>query len=76
MSDAVTVMTKVRFKPFNVPNFASIQVGPRPKQEGISPLPSIPIAELDAEVLDALAGRWLDNLYAAVGRASPFAQCK
>lgn len=70
----VTVITKVDYKPFTVPSFARLEMPPRPKQDGIQELPGIPLRELEPHVLDALAGRWLDNLYASVERASPWAK--
>jgi hypothetical protein len=72
MSDAVEVRTKVSFKPWPVPTEAGIDLGPGLKQDGIKPLPTIPLAELGDEVVDALVLRWLDNLYANRGQASPF----
>lgn len=71
--DTVEVKTGVRFRTLDVPRFAYLDVPPMPKQDGVQPLPRFPLADLAPEVIDALAARWLDNLYASVNRASPFA---
>lgn len=62
----VEVKTTVRFQPFEVPEYAQILVDDDTDTYGVK------LAELDANALDALAGRWLDNLFASVNRASPF----
>lgn len=72
MTDIIEVKTTVRFKPWIVPDYANLDVGVRPRQEGFKPSEGIPVGELDPEVLDALAQRWLDNLYASVKRRPPF----
>ena len=72
MSDTVTVRTEMKFKAWVVPKFAALDMPPLPKQEGIHPLPSFPIEELDPAVLDALAQQWLDHLYACCNREPPF----
>jgi hypothetical protein len=76
MTDAIEVKTTVRFQPFNVPNYARIVMPTAPRQEGFKETPAIPIEDLEPDVLDALAARWLDNLYAAAKRPSPFAIAK
>jgi hypothetical protein len=70
--DAVIVTTKIGFRPFDVPAFAYMDVPAQPRQEGFSANPRLPLTELDDDVLDALAKRWLDNLFASVSRPSPF----
>jgi hypothetical protein len=65
--DTVTVETSVRFKPLGVPNYA---VFANPENDG--GIYSIPLADLGDEAVDALVERWLDNLYAKRGQASPF----
>jgi hypothetical protein len=72
MSHAIELKARVRFRPWMVPVCAIVEIGPQPRQEGIKNLPSIPVEELDEEVVDALARRWLDNLYASRKEGSPF----
>jgi hypothetical protein len=65
---SVEVKTTLRLRPFEVPDTVRIMLDTEETPDD----PSIPIEELDREALDALAGRWLDNLYASVNRPSPF----
>lgn len=72
MADDVTTTMGMTFRAFTVPNFVSLSMPARPKQEGMHPLPSLAIQDLSPDALDALAARWLDNLYASCKRPSPF----
>jgi hypothetical protein len=60
---------EMKLKPWQTPNFASIEAPPRPKGEGFTELPSIPITELSAAALSALAEEWLTSLYQKAGKA-------
>jgi hypothetical protein len=64
----VEVKTTLRLRPFDVPDATRIIIHDDEQPDD----PLIPIAELDREALDALAERWLDNLFASVKRPSPF----
>lgn len=64
--------TTVNLKPWPVPDHATVELPPQPKQAGMQALPTIPLGELDPDALDNLAQEWLDNLYANVKRRSPF----
>jgi len=68
----VEVSTKMRFKPFPVPNTVALEMPPGLRQDGFKTGPTFKLDEVDPQVLDALAERWLDNLYASVGKPSPF----
>jgi hypothetical protein len=72
MADTVEIKTKVSFRAWPVPDSASLDVPPGLKQEGMKPVPTFPLTELDDEVVDALAQRWLDNLYANRAQDAPF----
>ena len=61
-----TIETKL--KPFNVPNFAVVDEGVRPRQEGFKEARSIPIGDLPAETLRAMAKEWLVALYDKAGK--------
>lgn len=71
MSDTVTVTAEVKFKRWQTPNFATRDTPPRPRQEGFSMTEGVPIRELPAEALDALARAWLADLYRKVNRSVP-----
>lgn len=72
-AQTVTVSALVTFKTWPAPNFARIQIAPRPRQEGFQLSDGVRVAELDPAVLDALAVAWLNDLYAKTGRPCPFA---
>lgn len=59
---------KMKLKPWLTPNFANIEVPPRPKQDGVVELPSIPVSELSMEALSSLAQQWLTELYTKAGK--------
>lgn len=69
---AVDVTVTMRLKRWMAPNYAIIETSPRPKQEGIQPLPTVPVTELGQAALDELAGAWLTDLYTKAGKQSPF----
>jgi hypothetical protein len=65
VSDTIEVKTAVKFRAWDVPASAMLDVG----DEGAFP---VPLVELDDDVVDALVRRWLDNLYANRAMAAPF----
>lgn len=71
MRDTISISTKVVFRKWPAPNFATVSLPPLPRQEGMKELPSVPIAELQPQVLDALAEAWLADLYAKANRKAP-----
>lgn len=71
MGDSVTAQVAVSFKAWPTPNFANVAVPPGLRQEGIAPLPSIPVAALDKVALDALAMAWVSELYEKAGYDAP-----
>ena len=68
MSDTIEVKTTVSFRAWPIPESAIVDFGDADDAQ----LPSIPLTDLASDVVDALAQRWLDNLYANRGQASPF----
>lgn len=68
----MSIKTSVKLKPFLVPNFVSVEAKPGRKGDGVQPLPTIPVADLDSEALDGLAQAWLTELYEKAGKSSPF----
>lgn len=72
MTDTVTVTAPVTYRAWKAPNFATLDMPPGLKQDGLKELPSIPVADLPAVAMDALAQQWLDHLYGKIGRANPF----
>lgn len=72
MVDEVEVQTKVAFVAWPVPDEVRYAMPERPRQEGFQPLPALKLGEVDPSVIDALASKWLDHLYASIGMKSPF----
>lgn len=74
MSEAVsvTVSVPVSFKPLQVPNYAIHETAPRSRSEGFQDAPKTAIVDLPQEALDALAQRWLSDIYTKAGKRSPF----
>lgn len=70
-NEPVTVNAPVSYNRWQVPNFASPVRPPRPRQEGIDGDRGVPVVELPAEALDALARAWLEDLYRKAGRDVP-----
>lgn len=70
----MTIETKIvtRLKTWQTPNFATVDLPPGRKEDGPKPLPTIAIADLGAEALDALAQAWLNELYTKATRINPF----
>ena len=65
--DTVEVRTRAHFQAFEVPEFALMVSDPE-SDSGVR----VRIEDLEPQVLDALAKRWLDNLFASAQRRSPF----
>ena len=61
-----TIETKL--KPWRAPNFAVVDEGPRPRQEGFREARSIPVSELSAATLRSMASEWLADLYDKAGK--------
>jgi hypothetical protein len=72
MSETIEVKAVVRLRAWPVPDCATVEMPPQPRQNGLGPLPTIPVEELDDEAVDALARRWLNSLYAARKEEPPF----
>ena len=62
-SDCITVTAPVSYKKFNVPNFASMQMPPRPRQEGMQEAPSVPLSEIPNAAFVRLVEAWVDDMY-------------
>lgn len=62
----IEVTTKIKFKGWNAPNFALLEI--TGKTDGHA----IPIADLDEDALAALAMGWLENLYSGTNLPFPF----
>jgi len=68
MTDAMIAM---KVKPWQTPNFANIDLPPRPKQEGMTALPSIAVEDLPIETLDSLVNQWRVEMYAKARKSLP-----
>jgi hypothetical protein len=64
---------EMKLVPWTAPNFARLEMPARPKQDGMSELPAIPVADLSAEALTMLAEQWLYDLYAKAGKPQNWA---
>ncbi len=64
--------TKVKLKPFLAPNFVSVEMPPRLRQEGMAELPSIPITMIEADALEDLVFEWVEAVYKKAGSRNPF----
>lgn len=71
MNGLVSVAVPVSYRRWQAPNFATIDRPPGNRQDGMQPLPSTPVAELDPKALDALAAAWIEDLYTKAGRKPP-----
>lgn len=54
----------LKLKPWQTPNYATVEMPARPRQEGIKELPSVHVTELLPQELSDLAEQWLTELYA------------
>ena len=59
---------ETRLKPWQVPDKVYIEEPARPKQDGLHALRTIPISELPADTLRAMAHDWLTALYDKAGK--------
>lgn len=64
--DFVEATVDLKFKPFMVPNFASIFGRDSADSTGF------PVSDLSRHALDELAARWLEELYAKAAKRNPF----
>jgi hypothetical protein len=62
----VEASIKVRLKPWNVPNFASVEV-----EQG-KDAQSVAVRDIDESALRELAEKWLDDLYSKTDFHNPF----
>lgn len=67
-SDTISVTAPTFYKKFQVPNFAHLHMPPRPRQEGMQGLPSIPLNELPEEAVHQLAEAWVAEFYEKAGQ--------
>jgi len=65
MRDTIEITTKANWLPFDVPDHGTTIDDCDNEQ-------FFPIEDMEPHVLDALAGRWLDNLYASANRNKPW----
>jgi hypothetical protein len=68
----MTASIRLPLKPWQVPNFANVDMPPRPRQDGMVSNPSFKVEELAQDALDDLAAQWLADLYTKANKTSPF----
>lgn len=64
---------KLALVPFTVPNYVSLKMPPRPKQDGVQPLPSFALSEIDAGVLSDLCDEFRVEVFRKAGKPDPHA---
>lgn len=69
MSEPVEAIAKMQFAPWDIPSDAILIL---PGAEGERQTAAVPRDHLRMETIDALAERWLRDLYAAVESTSPW----
>lgn len=62
---------KLKLKPFTTPNFAMVEMPPRPREEGMKELPSLALETLDAETLEALCIQFRADIFKKAGKTDP-----
>lgn len=62
MSETIDGHLRRKFKPWQVPNFVSVE----------GEVEGVPVGQLSAATLNALAEAWLDGLYSKAGAANPW----
>ena len=67
MTDTVKVSVPVNYATWNVPRYA-VLVDSNDSNRTLS----CPIDKVDINVIHSLAGKWLDQLYASLGKSSPW----
>lgn len=58
----------IELHPFKVPNFVRQVMPPRPKQDGMTELPAIPLSDLSAETLDAMCDEFRNAVFQKAGK--------
>lgn len=53
------------------PNFVTLKMPVRPRQEGFKEAPSLHVREVDAETLSTLADIWREKLFEKAGKPDP-----
>jgi hypothetical protein len=62
---------KINLVPFATPNFVSVQMPPRPKQDGFIASPTFALAELDHETLSTLCDEFRAEVFRKAGKTDP-----
>jgi hypothetical protein len=62
---------KQKLRPFMTPNFVSVEMPPRPRQEGLVEAPKFALAELDAETLSELCDEFRADVFRKANKTDP-----
>lgn len=62
---------KVKLRPFTVPNFVLAETSTRPRAEEFGEPPSFPLADVDAEALEALCVQFRADIFKKAGKTDP-----
>lgn len=69
MSDGLHI--KLELHPWQTPNFVTIKMPPRPRQEGVKEPTTIPLVELDAAVIAEMCDTFRREVFAKAGKDDP-----
>lgn len=62
---------KIRLKPWMTPNFVILDMPPRARQEGLAPLPGIPLCDVSAENLADLCDQFRAEVFRKAKQVDP-----
>jgi hypothetical protein len=58
----------MKLKPFPIPETVIIEMPPGKREDGIKPLPTLPLSALDEETLNTLIQEFAEAVLAAAGK--------
>jgi len=61
----------MEFNPWTTPNFMTIKMPPRPRQEGFQEGPKLALSEVDAETLSYQCDRFREEIFNKAGKTDP-----
>ncbi len=66
-------MAKIQqnLRPFGLPNFAVVETGPRPKQEGVVEPPRFHLSDLEPQTLSELCDEFRAGVFEKAGKKDP-----
>lgn len=62
---------KIELVPWQTPNFVTMKVPPRPREEGFQQAPTFPLSEVDAETLAQMCDDFRASVFEKAGKVDP-----